>query len=796
MKASLKGILAAAAAVALAGGALAANPAADDARKAASAGSARGVSDPNLIVQSEFVQVTLETCGNISMGTLVGDPGDPNDNDREMLYGWPGSSTSGMTLRVDGEDFFTYSCPAPPTSGPSTVDGVNTTTWEFSGVRLTQIIRIVNGTSTGRADTMELTLVATNIDKVSHEVGLRAMYDTQIADNDGAPFQVPGLGVVQFEAEQLGNDIPQNWLCFDILEDPTLTTVGTLTGGGATRPDRVVYARWGHINDTGWDFTVEPQTSVTGDSAVGTYWNPITLAPGQSRSVVTYYGLGEVTIEPTGPMIAGITAPSSLGVVDCNLDPNPFVVSLFLQNPFAGEINRTDVTATIALPVGLRLAAGETATKNIGNIELGQSAQVSWRVYATGSVSGARQMTVTYDSAEDEPFALNRSVTIPAFYPLNYGAIESCLANWTFVQIIPGNGTPGVEVRGEPITGQGLEATLVTTEGVEEQPGRVYYGAYLSPFGLGTDTTGFLNPAPGSVMAVTWNVESTAADRRDNPVLRVRATAADASHTFESVYQGPFTPEGGSAATVPTAGTAKNLSVVFMAPDVTTDGNAADVNNPDGFNLPFDIYHTPGIGTAGTKVTLKSLVIDVLNPDLSAPAAVYSRNFATEGAGAFAQAGVNPITDKLPVSYSVDANGLGIRTQGAPQNGGSDISFGFFDTGETPLFTADSSRLYRVTAVLGSDSPTGSETPTARLRFLMQDSLAFATNVVLTGMGDAKAMPRTGQDATVTAFVAFPPEVNGEAVLGAFDVYRDSASQGDHAVYLRSLTIESVPSID
>jgi hypothetical protein len=601
---------------------------------------------------------------------------------------------------------------------------------------------------------------------------------------------------VEFEAEQLGNDIPQNWLCFDRLENPTLTTVGTLTGGGATRPDRVVYARWSHINNTGWDFTVQPTTSVTGDSAVGTYWNPVTLGPGQSRTVVTYYGLGEVTIEPTGPMVAGLTAPSSLAVVDCNLDPNPFVVSLFLQNPSTAGINRTDVTATIALPVGLVLAAGETATKNVGNIELGQSAQVSWRVYATGSASGARQITVTYDSAEDDPFALNRSVTIPAFYPLSYGAIEGCLGNWTFVQIIPGNGTPGVEVRGEPITGQGLEATLVTTDGVEDQPARVYYGAYLSPFGLGTDPTGFLNPAPGSVMSVTWNVESTAADRRDNPVLRVRATAADASYTFESVYQGPFTPEGGSSATVPTAGSPKNLSVVFMPPDVTTDGNAADVNNPDGFNLPFDIYHTPGIGTAGTKVTLKSLVIDVLNPDLTAPTPVYSRNFATEGAGSFAQAGINPIPDKLAVVYTTDANGLGIRTQGPPQNNGADISFGFFDTGETPLFTVDSSRLYRITAVLGSDSPTGSETPTARLRFLMRDTLAFATNVVLTGVGDAKAMPRAGQDATVTAFVAFPPEVNGEAVLGAFDVYRDAASQGDHAVYLKSLVIESVPFMD
>ncbi|MDD3006564.1 MAG: hypothetical protein PHX30_03215 [Candidatus Pacebacteria bacterium] len=109
------------------------------------------------------------------------------------------------------------------------------------------------------------------------------MQDTELNDNDGAPFRVPGDGIITTEKEYLGSAVPDNFTVYYNLTDNQHVAAATLKSGGATVPDRLVFAHWGWITDSDYDYTVDLGRSLTSDSAYAVYWNPTTLAPGESH---------------------------------------------------------------------------------------------------------------------------------------------------------------------------------------------------------------------------------------------------------------------------------------------------------------------------------------------------------------------------------------------------------------------------------------------------------------------------------------------------------------------------------
>ncbi|MHB1391026.1 MAG: hypothetical protein ACYCXF_07345 [Thermoleophilia bacterium] len=156
-----------------------------------------------------------------------------------ISYAWPSSPWSSFTtVRVDGADnIYGAGCPLvqPPTDLP---DLVNESIAECAGVRVTQTLQIVTGTSTGRPDTGMYKYTVSNLDFVPHDVGIRVMVDTMLNDNDAAPFRVPGVGEVTTEMDFTGTAIPDYWQAFYDLTNPDMVAQGTLKGGGSTTPDR------------------------------------------------------------------------------------------------------------------------------------------------------------------------------------------------------------------------------------------------------------------------------------------------------------------------------------------------------------------------------------------------------------------------------------------------------------------------------------------------------------------------------------------------------------------------------
>jgi hypothetical protein len=450
--------------------------------------------------------------------------------------------------------------------------------------------------------------------------------------------------------------------------------------------------------------------------------------------------------------------------------------------------------AKVGTTISLLIPAGSSGFENRNGATiglLGVSNSVGVSIVADSNGDSVR------NPATDRPLASPGSLIVGYNgFPTEYDAVPSgTIAGWEYNQFVPFRGPDGIEVTGQAVTGQGFRITLAQTAGVETNPFRVLFGAYTSPFAFGTATAGLVDPPVGTLLRSEWLVSSSATSRTQSPILRSRFTSADVSRSTEAVYQGPF--ETADGPTVPLAGAKKTLTNWALVTDnVKNGGFPAD---PNGFNVAFDTYYTGGFGSAGTAITLEKATFSLVNPaSLTGATTVYERNFTTQGNGEWIQGNL-PTTDAVPVTYSQDSNGLGIRTGGPPSdptpgtNERFRISFGFFDTRDSQIMTVDSSKVYRATYVLGTDATDRSKVPTVRFRYLVQNTFDYATATVTGNVGsENSASPIAGTDRTFVTYNTFPPEANGKPVTVAFDVYRDSASLGDHTVYLRSVKIEAL----
>lgn len=454
-----------------------------EAWKAALAGGAKVAENKAPIaLSSAFIEVAVGDNGNFTVGTLEGDPGNPLDDNKNILFGHPIPGTGATTLRVDGTDYWNYGSGqqiGQITSPPSTVDGVNTTIWQVDDISLTQRLRIVQGDS-GRLDTLSIEYAIHNSGAVSHNVGVRSFFDTQLGDNDGAPFRVPGLGDVTFERELLGDVVPQSYQSFDDLANPAVQTQGTLIGGMAVRPDRVVWGNWSHLNDAPFDFTVDPNIDLS-DSAVAVYWNPVAIGPGGSRTVGTYYGLGDIH-SVQGDLIVGLSGPGELSVVEGAYVPNPFTVTAFISTP-AAAAGSGNITAQLELPAGLELAQGQTSSHDVGDLPPNQTTQTSWQVLATGTPSGELVYSVHVTRNGIQPVDAMRSILVPhvgevSGIPLHAGFEEGVFIGSGLVQSSIGLGDIDQDGLDEIVVG-GSDGTLYgyNGDGTPVVPGGLHPGS-------------------------------------------------------------------------------------------------------------------------------------------------------------------------------------------------------------------------------------------------------------------------------------------------------------------------------
>lgn len=340
---------------------------------------------PTAAPAQRALKIGLTTEGRF--GLIAQGPGLPVSVQNKFLTYSQAGETSNTRLWIDGQ---TPIFGRGGQLGPFELqpDGSSRVTWETGRVRVTQVLETVIGPS-GLGDTLRIQYDIANLDTQEHQVGLRIMADTLIGGNDGVPFLIPGReGITDRAVDLTGAEIPDAIRALEIadLVNPGVIVNLTLSGADATLPDRVLITGW-YDADMEWDFLQKAGGEgaplkrggldrETPDSAVGLFFNPQALAPGASRTVVTYYGLGSISSTSSGNRKLGLFAPSSVS------EGERFYLTAVVMNPASGE------TVTLVLPENLALAPGETATRVLSESSAGFT-QVSWLLQACKRTDGS-----------------------------------------------------------------------------------------------------------------------------------------------------------------------------------------------------------------------------------------------------------------------------------------------------------------------------------------------------------------------------------------------------------------------
>ena len=294
---------------------------------------------------------------------------------------------------------------------PHLVKGTITTTTTYGLIEITQRLYPIRNPVTQVKDSVLIEYQITNTDTKTHTLGARIMLDTWLGKNDGAPFRM-GDTIIANEQRYEGTHIIDFWQAFDQLDHPTIIGQGLLSSKqlNLSAPDKVTFTNWGIAADYPWDIPYQAKRSFVRsgeddqDTAIVMTWNPLQLAPQQTRIIRTVYGLGGMDTAK-GALSLGLTAPlehyASMS--------DPFPVVGYLHNTTGFDSKKT--TLRLTLPPHFK-SVGSPLTRHLGNLKSGQGTQVLWMVQTDHP--SIKQQTLKLDvfSSTLAENTLKRSITV------------------------------------------------------------------------------------------------------------------------------------------------------------------------------------------------------------------------------------------------------------------------------------------------------------------------------------------------------------------------------------------------
>src|SRR6056297_1257188 len=349
----------------------------------------------NLRFGNEYIVIVVNqndnSQGRFAVETTGGAPARENDDNKPLIYGRPNPWTSYTSLWIN-EEKYVFGGRTERRAGddakygqviqePTVEDNRIITKTSFGDIIVEQILSIVRSSTTGLADSAQIQYRIINEGNEEEKVGLRVMLDTMLGENDGAPFRL-GEDTISTDKLYYDKQLDDFWQAFDSVSNPQVTSQGSFIGPDVSTPDRVYFSDWGSLADGIWDFDFNPGQEFIRkgeyeiDSAIAMFWIPEKIPAGESKTYITKYGLGGITIVP-GLISLGVTSPAE---VTLNKDNESFPVVAYLEN--TSEINARNVSVKLELPDTFDAVR---TTRELGNMEAGDSAQLKWNVKPAGS---------------------------------------------------------------------------------------------------------------------------------------------------------------------------------------------------------------------------------------------------------------------------------------------------------------------------------------------------------------------------------------------------------------------------
>jgi len=372
-----------------------------------------------------------DAIGRITPGTVQGARFTTDDDNKPLVfaYPYPCGNFGVVTVRIvtaDATDDLIWG-----SDDGEWVDGIEPFAdpggrymivgrWRHAdtGIRVDQTVELVGGYA-------RITWTITNEGTETQQVGLRFLIDEEIRSGFPAATSdyvlVPGYFPVQNDLDLQGGQVPS------YVDAAPLRTMNApilrwqFKQNGLTTPDRVVISQFSRLSTNLWDFTSNPDL-VVNDHAIASYWNPQSLMPGKSRTIVTMIGLGTSTNDPSGRYALDTESPGVVGLDASKtnqLSPEEFTISASITNYRSlnslQNVTLENVSFAISLPQGLALADGESVNKTVPSVLPGEVATVSWRVKPTGEKMGELTYRV-YSTVS--PGSLSKSVSRSLIVPM------------------------------------------------------------------------------------------------------------------------------------------------------------------------------------------------------------------------------------------------------------------------------------------------------------------------------------------------------------------------------------------
>jgi len=384
-------------------------------------------------LENDYIDVLIRgDNGRFSVRTKAGHPLRDGDNNKPLLFIQNEPDTSFTTFRIDGKDYiygndygflgsdgrFVYD---PVSQGLT-----NQSVWRVKDVEIVQTITLFNQKDNPNLGNVKITYEATNRSDKPVELGSRILLDTTTGAQDASPFTLSGSTQYIRTETEIVNPEHYYWRAVDNEIAPKVMAYGFLQGWGNDAPDRIIAAHWEGISRTKWDYQVDPTLDFTSsrnkygsaDSAFALYWDPKTLAPGETRVYETFYGLGSfVTSLKQAKYASQIIAPKMLTVNEAKSGylEEEFEIQLEIDNTTSKAEFLQDVVVELGLPAELELAQGEEAVKTIPAVGVNETVSVSWKVKPRPQYTyKAAQYWINIQTAGNEEVIQIGYVVLPA----------------------------------------------------------------------------------------------------------------------------------------------------------------------------------------------------------------------------------------------------------------------------------------------------------------------------------------------------------------------------------------------